>query len=260
MKKLKLLGLAFLVLAVSFLGFSGRLAQAATTYTLADVAAHHTSTDCWVAISGNVYNLTAFIPTHPGGAAAIIGLCGTDGTAALSAAPHGLSVVPTIASYMIGALATSTTPVLTSVSVVTASSSIVIGGTSQLAATPKDQNGALFVGATTTFTSGTPAVATVNSTTGLVTGVSAGTAVITASANSGSVTVTGTTTITVTSTTGGGGGGGNGGGGDDQNENENEHEGSGTGGHHGGGGSSEHEGGGTGTGTGGHTHNHGIDD
>jgi len=198
MKKIKLLGAGFLVLAVSFLGFSGSLAQAATTYTLADVATHNTSTNCWVAISGNVYNLTAFIPTHPGGAAAIIGLCGTDGTAALSAAPHGLSVVPTIASYMIGALVTSTTPVLTSVSIVASSSSIIIGGTSQLAATPKDQNGTLFVGATTTFTSGTPAVATVDSTTGLVTGVTAGTSVITATSVSGTTSVSSTTTITVT--------------------------------------------------------------
>jgi uncharacterized protein YjdB len=268
-KKIKLLGLTFLVLAISLIGFNASFAQGTTTYTLADVATHNTSTDCWVAISGNVYNLTAFIPLHPGGSAAIIGLCGTDGTAALSAAPHGLSVVPTIAQYMIGTLTTSTTttPVLTSVTVTSASSSITVGGTSQLSATPKDQNGSLFVGATTTFASSNTSIATVDSNTGLVTGVANGTVTITATSVSGSVSVTGTTTITIGSTTVGGGG---------ENENEgveNENEGGGTvvtppptttGEHENEGSGSHHTGGGSGSDDGSSTttssHSHQIDD
>lgn len=51
------------------------------TYSMADVSAHATSTSCWSAISGNVYDLTSWIDRHPGGSGAIVGLCGTDGTA-----------------------------------------------------------------------------------------------------------------------------------------------------------------------------------
>ncbi len=51
-------------------------------YTSAQVAAHATSANCWTSINGNVYDLTAWIGTHPGGESAIIQLCGTDGTSA----------------------------------------------------------------------------------------------------------------------------------------------------------------------------------
>ena len=54
---------------------------AAQTYTLADVALRSSADECWVAIDGAVYDLTAWARSHPGGRAAILGLCGTDGTA-----------------------------------------------------------------------------------------------------------------------------------------------------------------------------------
>ena len=57
-------------------------------YILADVAMHSTGSDCWSAINGNVYNLTSWIPRHPGGEAAIKGLCGKDGSAAFNG-QHG---------------------------------------------------------------------------------------------------------------------------------------------------------------------------
>lgn len=53
-------------------------------YSLADVAKHGTESDCWAAINGGVYNLTTWIPRHPGGKQAIIGLCGKDGSAAFN--------------------------------------------------------------------------------------------------------------------------------------------------------------------------------
>lgn len=58
---------------------------AASGYTMAQVAAHNSSQSCWAAINGNVYDLTTWIPRHPGGAAAILSLCGTDGSAAFNA-------------------------------------------------------------------------------------------------------------------------------------------------------------------------------
>lgn len=48
-------------------------------YALEDVAKHGTSTDCWTAVSGKVYNVTEFIPSHPGGKD-IVKACGKDGT------------------------------------------------------------------------------------------------------------------------------------------------------------------------------------
>jgi cytochrome b involved in lipid metabolism len=49
---------------------------------MSQVRLHNSAQDCWTAISGNVYDLTPFIRQHPGGASAIISLCGIDGTAA----------------------------------------------------------------------------------------------------------------------------------------------------------------------------------
>ena len=54
----------------------------AGTYTAAQVATHKDATSCWSIIDGNVYDLTKWIPQHPGGERAILGLCGKDGTAA----------------------------------------------------------------------------------------------------------------------------------------------------------------------------------
>lgn len=53
-------------------------------YTLAEVAAHANSSDCWSAINGSVYNLTSWVPRHPGGEKAIESICGKDGSAAFN--------------------------------------------------------------------------------------------------------------------------------------------------------------------------------
>lgn len=57
-------------------------------YTLAEVSQRATSSDCWVAIDGGVYDLTDWIRSHPGGSGAISNLCGTDGTASFTS-KHG---------------------------------------------------------------------------------------------------------------------------------------------------------------------------
>jgi cytochrome b involved in lipid metabolism len=55
-----------------------------TPYTMADVKAHATAGDCWVAINGKVYDLTKWEDKHPGGADKITALCGTDASAAFT--------------------------------------------------------------------------------------------------------------------------------------------------------------------------------
>jgi len=49
-------------------------------YTMDQVKANNSSASCWSVIDGNVYDLTRWINSHPGGAGAIKGLCGIDGT------------------------------------------------------------------------------------------------------------------------------------------------------------------------------------
>lgn len=57
-------------------------------YTMADVAAHATASDCWSAVNGSVYDLSTWVSRHPGGPEGIIALCGADGSARFNA-KHG---------------------------------------------------------------------------------------------------------------------------------------------------------------------------
>ena len=86
--------------------------SAVGSYTLAQVAQHGTERDCWSAINGSVYNLTAFIARHEGGAAPIIGLCGIDGSGMFNG-QHGSQSLPnsTLTQYRIGALNATLPPV-----------------------------------------------------------------------------------------------------------------------------------------------------
>lgn len=87
---------------------------AVPTYTAADVATHSTSSDCWLIISGKVYDVTQYIPVHPGGAARITGYCGQDATTAFNtkggSGSHSASAQSLLATFQVGTLATTTTP------------------------------------------------------------------------------------------------------------------------------------------------------
>ncbi|NVN97063.1 cytochrome b5 domain-containing protein, partial [Candidatus Nomurabacteria bacterium] len=47
-----------------------------------EIAKHNNSSDCFLLISGKVYNITSFFGSHPGGNATMAATCGTDATAA----------------------------------------------------------------------------------------------------------------------------------------------------------------------------------
>jgi len=49
-------------------------------FTTTEVTKHSSANDCWVIISEKVYDLTAYIPMHPGGQSEIINRCGGDAT------------------------------------------------------------------------------------------------------------------------------------------------------------------------------------
>lgn len=80
-------------------------APTVVSYTLAQVALHRTSADCWSVVSGGVYNLTTWIAQHPGGQTAIKGMCGVDAIASF-VAQHGGQGNPAkeLASFKIGIL------------------------------------------------------------------------------------------------------------------------------------------------------------
>ena len=75
--------------------------------TATEVGKHSTPDDCWTIIDGNVYDMTPFIARHPGGSAAIAGLCGRDGTAGFRG-QHGSASAPNaqLEPLKIGVLAT----------------------------------------------------------------------------------------------------------------------------------------------------------
>ncbi len=74
-------------------------------YTMAKVKENNSASSCWSVINGNVYNLTRWIKSHPGGESAISGLCGTDGTSSFNARHRGqASPTSTLAGYLLGPL------------------------------------------------------------------------------------------------------------------------------------------------------------
>jgi hypothetical protein len=75
-------------------------------YTMAKVKENNSSASCWSVINGNVYNLTQWINSHPGGPSVIRGLCGVDGTSSFNGKHRGQgNPTSTLASYLLGPLA-----------------------------------------------------------------------------------------------------------------------------------------------------------
>ena len=76
-----------------------------TGYTMTQVRANNSASNCWSVIDDSVYDLTKWINSHPGGSGAIVGLCGTDGSSSFNAR-HGGQSSPksTLAGYLLGPL------------------------------------------------------------------------------------------------------------------------------------------------------------
>ena len=81
-------------------------ATVAAGYTMAQVKANKSAAKCWSVINGNVYDLTAWINSHPGGSGSIISLCGIDGTQDFLAMHRNQSKPESrLSSYLLGPLA-----------------------------------------------------------------------------------------------------------------------------------------------------------
>lgn len=79
---------------------------AVAALTAAEVAKHATGTDCWTVVGSNVYDLTPYVSSHPGGSGVIKAICGKDGTAAFTS-QHGTvgKAATVLAGFKLGALA-----------------------------------------------------------------------------------------------------------------------------------------------------------
>jgi cytochrome b involved in lipid metabolism len=188
--KMKRAVLASLLLILTF---SLSMAAQLPNYTLADVAKHNSSTDCWMVLNKiEVYNVTAFLSVHPAGPSPMTPFCGKDATTAFNNVGHSSSAVALEATYLIGNLVASAI----SVSVLPTTATVTAGQTQSFTAT--------VTGSTQGVTWTSTSVGTVDQN-GLFTAVSAGTGTVTATSVEDK-TKSATAQVTVTSSGGGGGG------------------------------------------------------
>ncbi len=85
------------------------------TFTSAEVATRSTAADCWTIIGGSVYDITNYIPIHPGGNE-ILRACGADGTSLFTSrtteggepvgtgTPHSSNANSQLGQYFVGNL------------------------------------------------------------------------------------------------------------------------------------------------------------
>ncbi|MEQ1920797.1 MAG: cytochrome b5-like heme/steroid binding domain-containing protein [Elusimicrobiota bacterium] len=73
-----------------------------------ELARHSSREDCWMAIEGGVYALSAYIPLHPAPEKTMTDWCGKDATEAFATKgrgrPHSRAAHASLPEYRIGAL------------------------------------------------------------------------------------------------------------------------------------------------------------
>ena len=71
-------------------------------YTASEVSKHSSKSDCWIIISGSVFDMTSFIDSHPGGNAILQG-CGKDATLLFNSVPnHNQAIKDFLRTFKIG--------------------------------------------------------------------------------------------------------------------------------------------------------------
>lgn len=74
-------------------------------YSISEVAKHKTKSDAWISINGHVYDITKWIPKHPGGSIIMKGV-GKDATELFASIGHDAYAKRVLAKYKIGELIT----------------------------------------------------------------------------------------------------------------------------------------------------------
>jgi cytochrome b involved in lipid metabolism len=74
-------------------------------YTLADIALHNKQSDCWLLINNKIYDVTNYIPIHPGGITRITNTCGKESSVAFNtrggSGSHSNSAKQLLAGYYV---------------------------------------------------------------------------------------------------------------------------------------------------------------
>ncbi len=87
---------------------AGKETSKARMISAAELAKHRTPKDCWMAIRGTVYDLTAYLPTHPTKPEVINPWCGKEATFAydtkMAGRPHGKYTDQMLDMYKIGSI------------------------------------------------------------------------------------------------------------------------------------------------------------
>ena len=82
--------------------------SASKRFSLQAIAAHNRAEDCWMAIDGQIYDLSAYIPQHPSAPDVIVAWCGKEATTAYMTKnrgrPHSPYAAELLQRYKIGAL------------------------------------------------------------------------------------------------------------------------------------------------------------
>jgi len=85
---------------------SGSEPEGPRVITAAELAEHATEDDCWMAIRGNVYDVTEYIPLHPTPAEVMVEWCGKEATEAYETkgygSPHSDSADEMLEEYLVG--------------------------------------------------------------------------------------------------------------------------------------------------------------
>lgn len=105
--------IAFLASAATIVAL-GRLAPGPAERTpqrrisLDELARHASEGDCWLAIEGGVYDVTAYVPSHPAPRRVLTGWCGREATRAFltkdAGRPHGAQARELLEPLRVGAL------------------------------------------------------------------------------------------------------------------------------------------------------------
>lgn len=103
MKPLVFVATAIFVAAVAFIAALGSLevprsgerdkgieiSRALAKVSAAELARHNSRADCWIAVHGEVYDVTRYIDEHPAPTATIVNVCGTDATVSFDTKERG---------------------------------------------------------------------------------------------------------------------------------------------------------------------------
>jgi cytochrome b involved in lipid metabolism len=78
--------------------------------TLDELAKHNSRNDAWIAVAGNVYNVSEYLPFHPGGEGILLDHCGKDSTNEFELTHSFVNHLLLMGKYQVGYLLKTTTP------------------------------------------------------------------------------------------------------------------------------------------------------